>query len=121
MDQLPVDQSQKEFSPTIHTSTGPFGTDHAGPKLFVYFLVYGALLLLLLATVAVTELRLGQLGVLLALVIAIVKALLVMVYFMHLRYSSRLTWLFAGAGFVWLLIMFVFVMADYVSRGWVGQ
>jgi cytochrome c oxidase subunit 4 len=46
---------------------------------------------------------------------------LVLLYFMHLRYSSKLTWLFAGAGFVWLLIMIGLMMTDYISRGWVGQ
>jgi cytochrome c oxidase subunit 4 len=37
---------------------------------------------------------------------------------MHVKYSSRLLWLFVAAGFLFLLIMFAFIMADYASRGW---
>jgi cytochrome c oxidase subunit 4 len=37
---------------------------------------------------------------------------------MHVRYSSRLTWIFVGAGVFWLLILFVLTLADYLSRGW---
>jgi cytochrome c oxidase subunit 4 len=96
--------------------------DHSSsPSLTVYYAVYGALMVLLVLTVAISYFHLGVLGIILALTIAVIKALLVMTYFMHLRYTSRLTWLFAGAGFVWLLIMLVGVIADYYSRGWVGQ
>ena len=52
------------------------------------------------------------------LTIAIVKALFVVLYFMHVRWSSRLTWVVAASGFFWLLIMFTFTMTDYLSRGW---
>jgi caa(3)-type oxidase subunit IV len=38
---------------------------------------------------------------------------------MHVRWSSRLTWVIAGSGFFWLLILFSITMADYMSRGWV--
>jgi cytochrome c oxidase subunit 4 len=84
-------------------------------------MVYGALMVLLLLTVAVAQFHLGAFGIVLALTIAIVKAILVVLYFMHLRYSSRLTMVFAGAGLVWLLIMFSFTLSDYLSRAWVGQ
>jgi cytochrome c oxidase subunit 4 len=84
-------------------------------------MVYIALLALLVITVLIAQFHLGAFGIVLALVIAITKAVLVILYFMHLRQASRLTWLFAGAGFVWLMIMFSFLLLDYVSRGWVGQ
>jgi cytochrome c oxidase subunit 4 len=104
---------------TSHRESEPHAnSSHGGPPLRTYFLVYGALLLLLVLTVGVTELHLGTFGVIVALLIAVAKAVLVLLYFMHLRYSSRLTWLFAVAGFAWLLIMFVFLMADYLTRGW---
>src|SRR5580700_7715422 len=51
-----------------------------------------------------------------ALTIAIVKALLVVLFFMHVKYGSRLTWVFAAAGFVWLAIMIVLMMSDYATR-----
>lgn len=83
-----------------------------------YFIIYLALLLLLVLTVAVAYLHLGIWSVLLAVTIATVKAILVMLYFMHLRHSSRLIWLFAGLGFGWLGIMIVLIMSDYMSRSW---
>jgi cytochrome c oxidase subunit 4 len=47
-----------------------------------------------------------------------VKALLVVLYFMHVKYASKLTWLFVASGFFWLIIMLVITMNDYSSRGW---
>jgi cytochrome c oxidase subunit IV len=52
------------------------------------------------------------------LAIAATKATLVILFFMHVRWSSRLTWVVAMAGFFWLLILFT-VLGDYMSRGWV--
>ena len=49
--------------------------------------------------------------------IAAVKAMLVILYFMHLRYSSRLTWLFAGVGLYFLAIQFAFTLSDILTRG----
>jgi cytochrome c oxidase subunit 4 len=92
--------------------------ESASPR--VYYLVYAALMILLVVTVAVAELELGRWGLLIALLIAMVKAVLVVLYFMHVYYSSRLTWLFAAAGFVWLGILLALTMSDYLSRGWVG-
>jgi cytochrome c oxidase subunit 4 len=91
-----------------------------GPSLQTYYRVYGALLLLLFLTVAVAEIHLGVFGIFVAILIAVAKALLVALNFMHLRFNSRLTWVFAGAGFVWLAILFTTVF-DYLSRSWVGQ
>lgn len=51
-----------------------------------------------------------------ALSIAIVKALLVMIFFMHLKHASRLTWVFAAGGFLWLGIMVALMMTDYATR-----
>jgi cytochrome c oxidase subunit IV len=95
--------------------------EHSSPSLRVYYLVYGALLVLLVLTVVVGVLDLGALGLILALTIAVVKALLVILYFMHVRYSSRMTWTFAAAGFVWLAILLLLLMTDYLTRGWVRQ
>jgi len=51
--------------------------------------------------------------------IAMTKALLVILYFMHVRWSTRLTWLVVASGFFWLLILFGITMTDYLTRGWV--
>jgi cytochrome c oxidase subunit 4 len=101
-----------------HSSTRT--ASHALP-LRTYYMVYGALIVLLVLTVAVAEFHLGGIGLVVALLIAFVKAWLVLLYFMHLRQSSRLTWLFAGAGLAWLLLLFAGTIQDYLSRGWVGQ
>lgn len=81
-----------------------------------YFLVFSALILLTLATTGAAYLDLGVLNTPVALTIAIAKALLVMVFFMHLRHSDYLTWVFAGAGVLWLLHLLVFLLGDYLSR-----
>jgi cytochrome c oxidase subunit 4 len=84
----------------------------------VYYRVYGALLALTLLTIGVAYLDLGPLNIVLALGIAICKASLVMLFFMHLRYSSRLTWVIAGAGVLWLAYLLIFTLSDYFTRGW---
>jgi len=53
-----------------------------------------------------------------ALVIAATKATLVVLFFMHVKYSSRLVAVFAVAGFVWLVILLTLTIADYQSRAW---
>ena len=83
----------------------------------VYFLVFGALLALTLATVLVAELDLGVFNDVAALAIAVTKAMLVLLFFMHIRHSTRMTVLTAVAGFFWLAILIGLTMADYASRG----
>jgi cytochrome c oxidase subunit IV len=83
----------------------------------LYFKIWGMLMVLLLATWAVAQFNLGQLNIVAAMTIAVAKLLLVILYFMHVRYSSRCTWLFVAAGFFWLTIMFTLTMGDYLTRG----
>jgi cytochrome c oxidase subunit 4 len=84
----------------------------------VYYGVYAALLALTLLTVGMAYLDLGPLNIVVALSIAICKAVLVMLFFMHLRYSSHLTWIIAGAGVIWLAHLLIFTLSDYLTRGW---
>jgi len=84
----------------------------------LYFAVFGALMVLTAVTVAVAFVDLGFLNIVVAMSIAVIKALLVVLYFMHLRYGRRLTWVFAGAGFFWLAILLSLTVSDYFSRGW---
>ena len=82
-----------------------------------YVWVFVALLLLTALTTAVAFVDLGgSLNVVAALAIAGGKAILVALYFMHLRHSSRLSWIFAGAGFFWLFILIVLTMSDALTR-----
>lgn len=87
-----------------------------------YLLVFAALLVLTGVTTGVAFVHLGVLNDFVAMTIAVVKALLVALFFMHLRSSSKLVWIVAGAGITWLLMLFVLSLADYRTRavveGW---
>jgi cytochrome c oxidase subunit 4 len=83
----------------------------------VYFAIFGALMVFTALTVYVAFLDLGgALNTIVALTIAVIKATLVVLYFMHVRYSARLIWVIVVAGFFWLGIMFVFTLSDYLTR-----
>ena len=69
-------------------------------------------------TVAVAFINLGALNFPVALGIAILKATLVILFFMHVKYSSRLTKLICGTAFFFLIVLFGLTMSDYLSRGW---
>src|SRR5690349_6280861 len=91
---------------------------HVLPKK-TYYTIFAALMVLLALTVLVAEINLGRtLNIIIALTIAIVKATLVVLYFMHVKFSSRLVWVFAAAGFFWFLILVAFTLSDYASRDW---
>ena len=60
----------------------------------------------------------GPLNAVVALTIAVVKATLVILYFMHVRYSPRLIWLVIGSAIFWLAIMFALTISDYWTRTW---
>jgi cytochrome c oxidase subunit 4 len=103
-------------------------TQHVSLK--TYLVVFALLMVLLVITVvAAFKVHIGHEGnIILALGIAVIKAVLVVLFFMHVQYASRLTKIFVVAGFVWLGIMFSLTFSDYltrawlpVSRGWVDQ
>jgi len=85
----------------------------------MYYAVFAALIVGTALTVAVAFKDLGVLNNVLMLGIASTKALLVILFFMHVRWSTRLTWVVVASGFVWLLILFGITMTDYLTRGWV--
>jgi cytochrome c oxidase subunit IV len=87
----------------------------------VYYLVFLALMVGTAATVWVAFLDLGFANTAVAMGIAVTKATLVILYFMHVKYSSRLTWVVVASGFIWLGILFVLGLSDYLSRGWISQ
>jgi cytochrome c oxidase subunit 4 len=84
----------------------------------IYYWVWLLLLLLLAITVGSAYIHLGALSIALNLAIAAAKALLITLFFMHLRDSDRLIWLVAGAGFFWLLMLFSLTLSDYLTRSW---
>jgi cytochrome c oxidase subunit 4 len=92
-------------------------TDHILPKR-VYYIIFGILLLCTYLTVQIAFFDLGRLNTVAALVIAVFKAILVVLFFMHVKYSTRLTWAVALGSVFWLAILFVLTMGDYLTRGW---
>jgi cytochrome c oxidase subunit IV len=82
----------------------------------IYFVIWASLMLLLFITWGVAQLNLGRFNAIAALTIAVTKMLLVILYFMHVRYSERRTWIFVAAGFIWLLIMIDLTLGDYLTR-----
>ena len=84
----------------------------------LYWAIWAILIVLTFFTAWVATVDLGWMNPVVALVIASFKALVVVLYFMHVRFANRLTWVFSGAAFFWLGIMIVLSMSDYVTRSW---
>jgi cytochrome c oxidase subunit 4 len=85
-----------------------------------YLLVFAGLIALTVITTAVAFVDLGPFSVVVALTIAVCKMLLVALFFMHIRHSTRLTKLVVLGGLLWLAILIVLSLSDFVTRGWVG-
>ena len=86
----------------------------------VYLTVWIGLVILTGVTVLAAHAEMGWLNTPVALAIAISKATLVVWFFMGVRYNTSLTKVTVVAGFVWLLIMFLIGMSDYLTRSWLG-
>jgi cytochrome c oxidase subunit IV len=84
----------------------------------VYVGIFLALIILTITTVAVSKIELGPYNFIVAMTIAVIKGTLVVLFFMHVKQASAMTKLFVGAGLFWMAIMFVFILSDYFSRGW---
>ena len=93
-------------------------TEHAVSRR-TYFAVFTALLVCTYLTWQVAYFDLGALNTIAALGIAIFKATLVVLFFMHARTSPRLTWLVIISGLFWLGILLVLTASDYLTRGWI--
>jgi cytochrome c oxidase subunit 4 len=84
----------------------------------VYYTIFAVLMVCTLLTVLIASVDLGALNTVAALTIAVFKAALVVLYFMHVKYSTRLTWAVVVGGVFWLGILLVLTMSDYMTRGW---
>ena len=82
--------------------------------------IWVALLILTATTVGVSYINLGSFSAVVALVIATIKALLVVLFFMEVRYSPKMTKMVVVAGVLWLMILLLLSMTDYASRAWSG-
>jgi cytochrome c oxidase subunit 4 len=88
------------------------------PTSRTYLLNGVALLGFLALTICAAYLNLGPFNTVAAMVISLTKCGLILLFFMHLRYSRPLMWVFASAGFFWLFIMIALALSDYLTRGW---
>ncbi len=93
-------------------------SSHILPKR-LYYTIYVILLVCTYLTWQVAFFDLGAMSTVVALGIAVFKAVIVVLFFMHVRWSTRLTWVVVASGFFWLLILFGLTMQDYLTRGWV--
>ena len=92
---------------------------HAHP-IYMYFATFFSLLVLMILTVVMAEVHIGPPGVsaynnLIAMAIACLKATIVVLFFMHVKFSSQLTKFWAILGFIWFTLMFI-MFADYTTR-----
>ena len=85
-----------------------------------YALVLLALLVLTAVTTLVAFVDLGEFSVVVALAIAVCKMLLVALFFMHVRHSTKLTKLVVLGGLLWLAILLMLTLSDFTTRGWLG-
>ncbi len=94
--------------------------EHILPKR-TYYTIFAILMFCTYLTWQVAYFDLGPFNTIAALAIAAFKATLVVLFFMHVRYSTRLTWAVVTGGLFWLGILLVITMSDYLSRGWIPQ
>jgi cytochrome c oxidase subunit 4 len=92
--------------------------DEAAVSIKTYAFIFVTLLVLTATTFLVSGIDLGGMNAVAALVIAMVKALLVALFFMHLRYSRPLMMVAVAAGLLWLGIMITLTLGDFLTRGW---
>jgi cytochrome c oxidase subunit 4 len=85
-----------------------------------YLKTFLALLGLLTLTVGANFADLGPFNVMIAMLVSVAKTLLIILFFMEVRYSPPLVWLFATAGFLWLILMIIMMLNDYETRSWVA-
>jgi cytochrome c oxidase subunit 4 len=90
---------------------------HVVPKK-TYYMIFATLMVLTLVTVGVSSIDLGAFNTVVALGIAGFKALLVVLFFMHVKYATRLTKLAVVAGLYWLMILLALTLSDYLTRPW---
>ena len=92
-------------------------TGHVVPTR-VYLTVFASLMILLIITVAVAFQPLGMFNLPVAMLIAVIKGVIIVMYFMEVKYGSKLLWVFVSSSFLFLVIFMVLTMNDYATRIW---
>ena len=84
----------------------------------IYYTIFAILMLCTALTVVIAFFDLGPLNAVAALVIAMFKATLVVLFFMHVKYGPRLTWAVVIGSVYWLGILLTLTLSDYLTRVW---
>jgi cytochrome c oxidase subunit 4 len=85
----------------------------------LYLRIFAALMVLLILTVVAAYIPFpGSINIMVAMTIAVIKAMLIVLFFMHVRDSDKVTWVFAASGLVWMVILVTLTLTDYRSRLW---
>ena len=92
-------------------------SSHILPKR-IYYTIFAILMFCTYLTVQIAFLDLGALNIVAALAIAVFKATLVILFFMHVKYSPKLTWAVVIGSIFWLGILLTLTMGDYLTRAW---
>jgi cytochrome c oxidase subunit 4 len=92
-------------------------SEHIVPR-STYYIIFALLMVFTAITVAIAFVDLGALNAVAALTIASLKATLVVLFFMHVKYSTRLTWAVAVGSVFWLGILLALLSSDYITRRW---
>jgi cytochrome c oxidase subunit 4 len=92
-------------------------SEHIVPR-STYYMIFAALMVGTAATVGAAFVDLGPMNDVVALSIAVAKATLVVLFFMHVKYSTRLTWAVVAGSVLWLGILIALTLGDYLTRPW---
>jgi cytochrome c oxidase subunit IV len=95
-------------------------SQHIVTPVSTYVAIFVSLLVLTAVTYLVATQDFGWMNTPIALAVAILKASLVVIYFMGVRYNTPLTKVVVVAGFFWLFILFGLTLNDYLTRPWIG-
>jgi cytochrome c oxidase subunit IV len=110
--------AQIQSQPNDHETYTGHAAPHHQASLVSYFVIFFALMALTVITVWISRIDLGAMNTAVAMAVAIVKALLVILWFMHVIHSPRMTWIVVISSFLWLAVMFALFFSDYLTRVW---
>ncbi len=99
-----------------HETYSGHAAPHHQASLAAYFVVFFVLMILTVITVWVSRIDLGTLNTGVAMIIAVTKATVVILWFMHVIHSPRMTWIVVISSFLWLAVLFVLTFSDYLTR-----
>jgi len=105
----------------FHDASNVVNPEHVSHHIvtpFIYSIVFGALLFGTALTVVAAYIDLGIFNPVVALAIATTKAVIVILFFMHVKYQSKLVKMTVGAGFFTFLVLITMTLTDYMSRAW---